>query len=122
MKAELEIRHQLLDMTSRDVLEFGVLTVRLFKSRHMTRWKIASAEVTQAYRYPRSADAETVNEIIWQVTTYILRNRDGKSVRYCPYCGAPVRRSKRAVYCSAACQIAAGNLRQKARGLERQSA
>lgn len=119
MKAELEIRRQLLNMTTRDALVFGVLTVRVYKSRLTTRWQIDSAEVKQAYRYPRYSDAETVNEMIWQVVTYILRNQSGIPAAYCPHCGAPVRRSKRAVYCSAACQIAAGNLRQKARGLER---
>lgn len=118
MKAEIAIRRQLLDMTTRDALIFGVLTVRLFKSRHTTRWQIDSPEVKQVYRYPRYADAETVNEIIWQMTTYILRNRDGGCKR-CAHCGSPVRRSERAKYCSAACQIAAGNHRQRSRELER---
>lgn len=119
MKAEIAIRRQLLDMTTRDTLAFGVLTVRLFKSRHTVRWQIDSAGVKQTYRYPRYTDSETVNEILWEITTYILRNRDGWPARYCPHCGSPVRRAGRAKYCSTVCQIADGNLRQKQRRLER---
>lgn len=119
MKADMEIRQQLLDMTTRDALTFGVLTVRLHKSRHTVRWQIDSVEVKQSYRYPRYADVHTVNEVLWQITAYIMLNRDGES-RLCPHCGFPARRSERAKYCSVACQRAAGDRRRQARGfLER---
>lgn len=122
MKADIEIRRQLLEMTTRDVLEFGVLTVRLFKSRYTVRWQVASTGVTQSYRYPRYADSETVNEVIWQVTMYILKNRDGRSARYCPYCGNLVRRSTRAKYCSEGCQLRAADRRQRLQRLQRRAA
>jgi len=114
MKADMDIRRQLLDMTTRDTLTFGVLKVRLYKSRYTVRWQITSADVAQAFRHSRYADVHTVNEVLWQVTTYILQNRDGER-RLCPHCGLPVRRSKRAVYCSAACQTRAADRRQRER-------
>ena len=114
MKAEMEIRRQLLDMTTRDALTFGVLTVRLHKSRDTVRWQVDSAEVKQAYRYPRYADVHTVNDVLWQITAYIMLNRDGES-KPCPHCGLPVRRSERAKYCSVGCQRAAGDRRRQTR-------
>ena len=121
MKQDVEIRRQLLDMTTRDTLTFGVLTVRLHKSSHTVRWQVDSAEVKQAYRYPRYADVHTVNDVLWQITAYIVLNRDGES-RPCPHCGLPARRSERAKYCSVDCQRAAGDRRRREREfLERMS-
>jgi hypothetical protein len=115
MKPNLEIRRRLLTMTTQDTLQFGVLTVRLFKSRATVRWQIDSAEIRQAYRYPRYADIDTINDVLAQATAYILINRDGRPRRLCLNCNQPVHRSPRAKYCSASCAAVDADRRYRAK-------
>lgn len=118
-----EIRRKLLNMNTREPLQFGCLTVRLFKTRAYNRWQIEFCGSMKSFSYQVYPAGDYIMETIDQIgvrnralekaLAYIVANYHAAppaEPKRCGHCGAELV-SLRSRYCGAECSQAEANQR-----------